>query len=759
MKQLKNYQYEKVEHLLVLSKMFFSSNDTDTIIFQSPTGSGKTFMITNYISEIIDQTDLDLCFIWVSIGDGGLVKQSKKSVERDIDPRIKCSLIEQEFFGSRNKINRNEIVFLNWEKIRNKNRDTNQYTNVLMKDKDSINFIEVLENTRNIDRNIILIIDESHAGATTERAMELRDDIIKPFFTIEMSATPVLTSDIKVTVDPNRVVEEQMIKKEVIINDSIKEIVDDEITSEELILKAAIKKRERLSELYRAENSTINPLVLIQLPNSTAGEAKKEYILELFKSLNIKEENIAIWLNDEKINNDYETLNKNDSKIEYLIFKQAIDTGWDCPRAHILVKLRESNSIIFEIQTVGRILRMPEAKHYNTEELNKAYVYTNIKSIQIKKELYNPNIIKNLCVDRKSIYENIKLKSYYRNRVDYGDITSSFKIFFEKAMCNYFNIPNANDEITNPHDNLKKLKEKDIMLEYSKLDSIISDLEINSINIDKNIFIKDEEILNVTMSERDLEIEFNNLLFRNLGGFAPKRSLPSVKSSVIFFFKKYLGITPNNGGITLVQNIIVNNQERFSEVLQNAVADYKIFHKEELDKKTPGRINNDWEIPLTINYNPDLNMEIPSNLSIMEKLFLPVGKNGKVDSLEEEFIKYLEKHSEFIKWFWKNGDEHMESNFGIKKFDGYTFQPDFIISFKDGRIGIFDTKAWGFNENDNVDKSNSLYNYISAERYNGKNLIGGLVIFDDQKFKYFAQPIYKTYSDSPEDWYNFDDLF
>ena len=72
----------------------------------------------------------------------------------------------------------------------------------------------------------------------------------------------------------------------------------------------------------------------------------------------------------------------------------AIDTGWDCPRAQILLKFREVNSIVFEIQTVGRILRMPEAKHYTDEALNRSYVYSNIQSIAIKKEIYNPNIIK-----------------------------------------------------------------------------------------------------------------------------------------------------------------------------------------------------------------------------------------------------------------------------------------------------------------------------------------------------------------------------
>lgn len=51
-------------------------------------------------------------------------------------------------------------------------------------------------------------------------------------------------------------------------------------------------------------------------------------------------------------------------------------TGWDCPRAHILVKLRKNMDETFETQTIGRIRRMPEACHYGDDDLDSCYVYT-----------------------------------------------------------------------------------------------------------------------------------------------------------------------------------------------------------------------------------------------------------------------------------------------------------------------------------------------------------------------------------------------
>lgn len=760
MKILKNYQEIAIIQLKTLTNMYFSTEESKTIIFQSPTGSGKTFMMSNYISDIVSECDLDLCFLWVSIGDGELHVQSKKSVEKDIDPKIKCSLLEEEFFGVRSKIKKNEIVFLNWEKIRAKNKKTGEFTNKIMKEQDGINFIEVLENTRESNIKIVLIIDESHTSANTERAKEIRDEIIKPFITIEMSATPVLSDfSTKVVVDSNKVIQEQMIKKEVIINDGISKIDDDEITSENLILECAFNKHKELVEEYKKEGSKVNPLTLIQLPNSTAGELKKENVLKFLESKNVSKEKIAIWLSDEKINQEYETLNLPDSKIDFLIFKQAIDTGWDCPRAQILIKFRETNSIIFEIQTVGRILRMPEAKHYNEENLNKAYVYSNIKSIEIKKEVYNPNIIKSLYSKRKDIYNNEVFKSYYRNRVDFGDVTKSYKIFFEKEFCLEFDIKYVEDELIDYDDSITNVQKKGISFSKSKLDSIIDGLNFSTKDIDKGIKINDSNTLNINLSDSDLEISFNNLIVKNLNGFAPKRSIPTIKQAILYTFRKYLNIKPANGGIVLIQNVVVSNSDLFAKIISNSIESYKGFRKDELDKKTPGRENENWEIPISKNYNPITNKMIDSNLSLFSPLYLPINKNGEVDKLEMKFIKYLESNSDNINWFWKNGDEHMESNFGIRKSDGYTFQPDFIISFKNGSYGIFDTKAgMGFNENDNEDKSNALYKYVTEERFKGKNLIGGLVVLDNDTFKYYQQATYRAYKESPELWEYFDNL-
>ncbi|WP_411842835.1 DEAD/DEAH box helicase family protein [Salinicoccus sp. HZC-1] len=205
-----------------IATSLINNNEKNSIcVFQAPTGSGKTVMIGQLIRELIDEnTDTDLCFLWVSIGKGQLHVQSKNKLENMFEGSPICSLIEEEFVGFREEINQNEVVFVNWEKVRSKNRSTNEWSNTLMRSGDKISFPEVLENTTS-KRKIILIMDESHYGADTDRAKEIKS-LINADLLLHMSATPSYIPDARqiqlgtagyVSVEPSQVIEEGMIKK------------------------------------------------------------------------------------------------------------------------------------------------------------------------------------------------------------------------------------------------------------------------------------------------------------------------------------------------------------------------------------------------------------------------------------------------------------------------------------------------------------------------------------------------------------------
>lgn len=757
-KQLKRYQEKAVDKLLSRTKELFDEDlDKRTIVFQAPTGSGKTFMLSQYIEQLIDEAqDEDLCFLWLSPGKGKLHRQSYKSLKKEFEGFPDAYLLEEEFFGSRQIIDKNEVVVANWEKLSNKDRQTGEWKNILMKDKETINFRELVRNTKENKVKIILIIDESHSRANANRAFELREDIIKPDLTIEMSATPILREgeyDEKITAQASDVISEGMIKKEIIINQDIDKIDDDEITSQELVMQVAFEKREQLKQAYKKLDVDINPLVLIQIPVSEAGEDKKEFIESFLAEKGITKDNgkLAVWLNEEKRNQEEDFITKNDNEVEFLIFKQAIDTGWDCPRAQILVRFREIQSLVFEIQTVGRILRMPEAKHYDDDNLNRAYVFTNVKSIEVKKEDYNPNIIKSVFVKREKIYKPIKLKSYYRNRVDYGDIITSFYKVLESVFCDNFGIQMEKFDFGFADKNRKKLEKKIDIKNLENKDELILNKNLPTKLFD---FLDDEKIksdknFQAYLSEEDKERAFENLIKINLDGFAAKRSVPTVKQALYIWFKKYIGINLLGTGIIFIQNIVLNNYDTFGELFDKAIRKYRPVKDEEVKKKIEEveEWNTDWEIEASRNYNPNTYMPYAYNLSLYKS---PTNKKTYLNfdsDIEKEFIEYLEENKKKILWWWQNGNEHMALNFGIKYNTKSTFQPDFLVMFEDGKIGIYDTKASGYNEEDNKLKAEALQKYIKEENKRKKKnlLMGGLVIKEGEHFRINSDDKYTSF--------------
>lgn len=757
-KQLRRYQEQAVEELILKSELLFEKNiDKKTIVFQSPTGSGKTFMMSQYIEQLIEKMkDLDVCFFWLSPGKGNLHKQSFDTLKKEFQGFPDVFLLEEEFFGTRRTIEKNEVVVGNWEKLSNKDGKTGEWKNTLMIDKETINFRELINNTKEAGVKIILIIDESHSRDKAERAIELRNEIIKPDLTIEMSATPILKEgefNEKVAVEANDVIEEGMIKKEIIINENIDKIDDDEITSQELVLEAAYQKRLELKKIYKEEGVCISPLVLVQIPDSEAGGDKKEFVESFLASKGIAYDNhkLAVWLSEEKINQEKEFVAPNESEVEFLIFKQAIDTGWDCPRAQILIRFREVKSLIFEIQTVGRILRMPEAKHYQNDELNRAYVYTNVKSLEVKNEVYNPNIIKSILVKRDDIYKTLKLRSYYRNRIDFGDITSSFYASLEDVFCDNFGIKKGEFEFGFADENLKLVKSKIDIDNLDGKDEIILNKQVDAKYFDKldHKTIKSGENCQAYLSEDDKARAFENIIKLNLNGFAQKRSLPIVKNSLYRWFKKYLSINLFGNGVIYIQNIVLNNADVFGKMIEDAINAYKPFKEEEKKNKIAEteQWNNDWEITETRNYNPNVYKPSDSKLSVYKS---PNDQKAYLNfdsEIEKEFVEFLEANQDKISWWWQNGNEHMALNFGIKYGMGSTFQPDFLVLLKNGKVGIFDTKAGGYNEDDNKVKAEALQKYIKEENDKNKKekIFGGLVIKSGQHFRINSDLEYEAF--------------
>jgi len=732
--QLKIYQEDAISDLLDKAKKLLSAGDGKELVFKAPTGSGKTIMMAEFLKQLVNNKEVKQSFSFIWAAPKKLHIQSKEKLDNYYEKsrNLECSYFED--LNDR-KIEENEILFFNWSSVNKKG------TNTIIKENEQEFYLsKVLERTREEGRTIVLIIDEVHYSAgqmdkkETSAALQLRKDI-DPSLTIEVSATPILEGDYDVKILTDDVKKEAMIKKSLVLNEDFINVFKEgkiktklgekkfEKDSEKTVISEALKKRAELIKSYKKEGSNINPLVLIQLPDRKGqreDELKDKVIKILKDDFNIsteKENNkLAIWLSGEHINK--EDIEKNDSEVEVLLFKQAIALGWDCPRAQVMALFREWHSPIFSIQTVGRIMRMPEpdrGKYYSEEILNYGYIYTNINDIVINKDVAL-GYVSFLTSKRIDKYEPINLVSFYSKR--HREKTRLSPRFIEIFLAQA-----KKDSLKSKID--KTAKKVDI--------KIISDYKASDIDILAGSKIVGDK--SITVSDSDLQKLFDYFVRNSLRHFYPEdRSVNRVKESIYKFFEKELKMDYSEKWEEIVKIVLGDdNPQRFLNVLDKAQIEYK--NEVEIREGKLSKLEN-WNVPEVLSFGSDYSEEA-KNKSVMK----PFCGSEKWKS-EMAFIDFLEI-SENIEWWFKNGDR--DATFFAVSYDEdkTPFYVDFVVKFKDGRIGLFDPHGTQFS--DFGPKSDGLQKYIKDENKKSKNLFGGLVANTDER-NYKGRWVYFTES-------------
>ena len=283
--EFKTYQDNAVAKLKREVNELLNAEGEKVVIFKSPTGSGKTLMIAEFLMRLIDSRidGKKFAFVWIAVNK--LHDQSYEKLKKYYwDVGLKCSHFND--LDDR-RIGENEILFLNWASI---NKKDNLYVRANERDN---NLSSVIARTKDEGRIIFLIIDESHHTASSEKSKELIHDI-GPRITIEVSATPQLNNANRIVeVELKDVKDEEMIKKEIIINPGFENYIIDKNKSDksanELVLESALKKRAELQKKLIAEGSSVNPLLLIQLPDAMSGISDKKTRLSLYlRNLNTR---------------------------------------------------------------------------------------------------------------------------------------------------------------------------------------------------------------------------------------------------------------------------------------------------------------------------------------------------------------------------------------------------------------------------------------------------------------------------------------
>lgn len=740
------------------------------LVFKSPTGSGKTLTIAHFIKGLnhLPQWKIDKAFVWITFSDD-LAMQSKDKFKEYFENNLENALLTVNDIN-RGKLYENDILFLNWQKVVQDNATTRKLKLRKPKDerfkKESGSYFEdVILETRKADREIILFVDEAHTHKATELAQDIIN-LIDPKIIVHITATPD-KNDISesallgsfVQVERERVVIEGLIKEKILVQteEDLKKLKGKDL--DEVLLTLGMEKRQELADELKALGKDINPLMLIQLPNddkeriAKGDKTKEEVVSQFLATKGIKSKQTAKWFDNKKENLDF--IADNDSKVDYMLFKQAAGTGWDCPRASVLVMFREIKKETFYTQTVGRILRMPEPQakedYKNNPNLRTGFLYTNYKRSQVELPDIKKNQIPNQYAYRKQGIKNVKLQSAYISRIDYGDIpaSSKFQASFINSMNAYFSIT-KNDILGKAEAKLKKAK---VDLSGKITNSIIANAKFEDFDQMAYEFKKKGVDVELEMSTNDVEKTFNYFCYTLLKEQTDERAKYTnfarawgvFKSAIRVWFQSVLSKDSNYYYRIFVKDIQRGASSKFRPAITKALADFKPTaqailkdkKKREEEKEAPM-----FEISDRYDFTDDYE-EVPQKLCALDKCF--VLKNYRGENNELNFIKYLETKNKKIDWWFKNGNYGQEY-FAIKYYNSVDgkealFYPDFIIRFKSGRIGIFDPKQGQTAEDpETADKSKALALKLKEL---GKGYVGGIAVFENGVWNYNSSTNYK----------------
>jgi type III restriction enzyme len=730
-------------------RLWKSPNQNIPLVFKSPTGSGKTIMLAQFLRDIVSDPRFagnDVAFVWFSFSEDSY-EQSKKKLFDYYGGASELNLVDLNDL-SREKLYQNDVFFINWQKIKGKSKDSRK---LRRENEQGLTFDNFINETHEAGRKIIVIIDEEHIGSDTDLALEVVDGLIKPKITLRVSATPKYIptrAEVAgyVEVERRDVVEAGLIKEKIIFQTEEDLKKKGRLDQDELLLELAYAKRLQLIGLYKKLDVEVNPLVLIQLPNDdqatkeTSDTNKQAIVLEYLKRKGVKKDEIAVWLSKEKEN--LEDLEKNNSSVSFLLFKQAAATGWDCPRAGVLVMFREIKNPTFAIQTVGRILRMPFGTHFARPELNQGYLYTNYKRNEVLTEYAKSKTENRPAINgsfRKKNVEPLRLESVFMARADYNDLGDTFQTTFK--------------DIAN-----KKLDTKKLDLKPKVTNGLIVGVEISDYDNFTKELLEEGGSYDEEMSRYDLERLYNLLCFGMIAKqtdenrkFAPERSWGKLKTALNIYLMEKLKLSREDVYKIIVKDL-ASGASVIAPVIGDALLAYRSIREQEVNRKAiRARRVEEIEIPREALFFTDQYEKFAVKRCAMDPFYIEKSYPGRAN--EEAFIKFLES-AKNVEWWYKNGDAGSEY-FSIAYHNSEEnkeklFYPDWIVKTKAG-VQVLDTKAGMTAElNDTKYKAEALQVWLKGR----KGIGGGIVVSDGPNGWKISRSAKYSYNPSLNGWDN-----
>ena len=437
-----------------------STHTPQVVSYTAPTGAGKTIVMSALIEDIYYGDELypeqnEAIFIWLS-DSPQLNEQSRLKIDLKADKiRLnQCVVISDDSFDME-VLEDGHIYFLNTQKLSKssnltKHSDGRQYT-----------IWETISNTvREKGDRLYFIIDEAHRGAQSARDLTKNTTIMQKFLkgseadrlppmpvVIGMTATPQrfnrlaegiqsTTHYVKTTADEVRA--SGLLKDRIIIT------YPEQSGNDMAVLQAATDEwRHKWDHWYQycyeQHYGQVNPILVIQVQN---GSGHQISATDLDECLRIMEERLGDRFLEGQVVHAFgegtPTIQiggldvpycepsriADDKRIKVVFFKETLTTGWDCPRAEVMMSFRRAVDHTYIAQLLGRMVRTPTQQHINVDEtlndvhlylpqFNEATVYDVVKALQDEEGATIPTDIEAEELGRGN-YDTLSLRPTYQ---------------------------------------------------------------------------------------------------------------------------------------------------------------------------------------------------------------------------------------------------------------------------------------------------------------------------------------------------------
>ncbi len=391
---------------------YHSTRTPQIVSYTAPTGAGKTVIMSALIEAIFygddsfpDQTNA--IFVWLS-DSPQLNEQSKNKIDLQADKIAlsQCVTITDDSFDME-VLEDGHIYFLNTQKLSKtsnltRHSDGRQYT-----------IWETLSNTvRDKSDRLYFIIDEAHRGANSSKELAKATTIMQKFLkgdtsvglkpmpiVIGMTATParflrlaqgIPSTTHQVTTTADEVRQSGLLKDRIVIT------YPETKGNDMAVLQAAADEWKKKWDhwyqyCFEQHYGQVNPIFVIQVQNGSGNQLSST---DLHECLRTVEERIGERFSEGQVVHAFGegtstvTINglpvhyvepsriADDMRIKLVFFKEALSTGWDCPRAETMMSFRRATDDTYIAQLLGRMIRTPKQQHILVDDsLNDVHLY------------------------------------------------------------------------------------------------------------------------------------------------------------------------------------------------------------------------------------------------------------------------------------------------------------------------------------------------------------------------------------------------